>query len=244
VSPTRVRGRIIKWVSKRAGIEQLSSEWELGSGDDGCIAGQVTYAEPEVADLSKPSAPMGKVLTDAQYAFTLEPYVNGTPAPTLVTKEVDMTVTAPFLLVNPDFSKTEVVKAYPHSILAPAIDYWKQTIEVKKGDQLERMKAVRIFNPMHVLGNKISESDIDGLKIFKFYDHREIRAEIQVMKTEVMKYQALAGSIKSFEERKDIKGKDTFALSDWWKSNCATLPIRVRVACSSDELTQFVPVRG
>jgi hypothetical protein len=70
---------------------------------------------------------------------------------------------------------------------------------------------------------KISESDIDGLKIFKFYDHSEIRAEIQVMKTEVMKYHTLAGSIKSFEERKDSKGKDTFDLSDWWKSNCVTL---------------------
>ena len=44
------------------------------------------------------------------------------------------------------------------------------------------------------------------------------------MKNEVMKYQALDGSIKSFEERKDSKGKDTFDLSDWWKSNCATLP--------------------
>ena len=43
------------------------------------------------------------------------------------------------------------------------------------------------------------------------------------MKTEVMKYQALVGSIKSFEERKDSKGKDTVDLSDWWKSNCATL---------------------
>ncbi len=63
----------------------------------------------------------------------------------------------------------------------------------------------------------------DGLKIFKFYDHPEVRAEIQVMKNEVMKYQALADSIKSFEERKDRKGKDTFDLSDWWKSNCATL---------------------
>ena len=82
---------------------------------------------------------MGKFLTDAQYVFTLEPYVNGTPAPTLVIKEVDMTVTAPFLLVNPDFSKTEVVKAYTNTIVDPVIDYWKQTIEVKKGDQLERM---------------------------------------------------------------------------------------------------------
>ena len=43
------------------------------------------------------------------------------------------------------------------------------------------------------------------------------------MKTEVIKYQAFAGSIKSFEERKDSKGRDTFDLSDWWKSNCATL---------------------
>jgi len=39
-----------------------------------------------------------------------------------------------------------------------------------------------------------------------------------------MKYQALADSIKSFEERKDSKGEDSFDLSDWWKSNCATLP--------------------
>jgi hypothetical protein len=48
--------------------------------------------------------------------------------------------------------------------------YWKQTIEGKKGAQLERMKTVRIFNPMYVLDNKIKSSvtDIDGLKIFKF----------------------------------------------------------------------------
>ena len=118
---------------------------------------------------------------------------------------------------------TPLVKVYAHTIVAPAIDYWKQTIEGKKGDQLERMKVVRIFNPLHVLGNKISESDIDGFKKFKFYEHPEIRPQIEVMKTEVMKYQTLAGSIKSFEERKDRKGKDTFDLSDWWKSNCATL---------------------
>jgi hypothetical protein len=71
----------------------------------------------------------------------------------------------------------------------------------------------------------ISESDIDGLKIFKFYEHPETRAEIEVMRNKVMKYQALTVSIKSFEERKDSKGKDTFDLSDWWwKSNCSTLP--------------------
>jgi hypothetical protein len=85
VPPTRVRGSITRWSSKRAGTEQLSIEWELGSGDDGYLAGQVTHTVPEVSDLSKPSAAMGKFLSDAQYAFTLEPYANGTPAPSVVT---------------------------------------------------------------------------------------------------------------------------------------------------------------
>ena len=70
----------------------------------------------------------------------------------------------------------------PAQTVVPAMDYWKQTIEVKKGDHLKRMKTVRIFNPMHVLGNKISESDIDGLNKFKFHDHPDIRAQIEVMK--------------------------------------------------------------
>jgi len=42
VPATRVKGRIIKWVSKKRGREQLSIEWELGIGDDGYVPGQVT----------------------------------------------------------------------------------------------------------------------------------------------------------------------------------------------------------
>ena len=78
---------------------------------------------------------MDKFLSDTQYVFDLEPYTDGTPAPTVVTKEVDMVVTGHFLLAKPDFSKTEVV--YVGTIVAPAMDYWKQTIEGKKGAQLE-----------------------------------------------------------------------------------------------------------
>jgi hypothetical protein len=113
-----------------------------------------------------------------------------------------------FYWLKPAFSKTERGQGIRLHIVAPAIDYWKERIEGKKGAQVARMKAVRIFNPLHVLGNKILVSDIDGLKIFKLCDHPEIRPQIEVMKTEVMKYQALADFIKSFEER----------------SNCATLP--------------------
>ena len=42
VPAARVKGRIIKWVSKSRGREQLSIEWELGIGDDGYVGGQVT----------------------------------------------------------------------------------------------------------------------------------------------------------------------------------------------------------
>ena len=62
------------------------------------------------------------------------------------------------------------------------------------------------------------------MKIFKLYEHPEIRPQIEVMKTDVIKYQALVDSIKSFEERKDNNGKDTFVLSDWWKTNGSTIP--------------------
>jgi hypothetical protein len=51
----------------------------------------------------------------------LEAYANGTPAPSAVTKEVDMSVVALFLLAKPDLSKTEVVKAYAYSIVPPQV---------------------------------------------------------------------------------------------------------------------------
>ena len=75
---------------------------------------------------------MGKFLSDTKYVFALEPYTDGTPAPTVVTKEVDMAVSAPFLLAKPDFSKTEV-KAYVGTIVAPAMDYWNRQSKARKG---------------------------------------------------------------------------------------------------------------
>jgi hypothetical protein len=126
--------------------------------------------------LTKESARNGKVMTDPTFAFQLQAYPNGHPPPTLLQKEVEMSSAAPFLLVNPGFSKMEVVKAYCHTIVtpvrAPVIHYWRQTIEIKKRDQVARMKAVRIFNPLHVMGNKVVVGDVDN---FKFSQHPDIR---------------------------------------------------------------------
>ena len=61
----------------------------------------------------------------------------------------------------------DVVKEYAHTIVSPAIDYWIKTIDIKKGDEVACFKADRIFNPLHVVVNKISVDDIDNLKLFK-----------------------------------------------------------------------------
>ena len=152
---------------------------------------QEGYADAEKADLSKKSTRAGKALTESKYAFQLEPYENGAPAPTLLQPEVLVSVAAPFLLTNPDFSKMQVVKAYAHTVVAPAIDYWRTTIDTKKGAEVARFKVARIFNPLHVLGYPISVSDIDSLKILRLTEHPLIMPHIDGMKSEIIKYQAL-----------------------------------------------------
>ena len=135
-----------------------------------------------------------------------------------------MSVPATFLLTNPDFSKMPVVKAYAHTVVAPAIDYWRTTIDTKKGAEVARLKVARIFNPLHVLGYQISVADIDSLKILRLTEHPLIMPHIDGMKSEIIKYQALVKSIKPLDQRKDAKGKDTFVLSDWWRCNSGELP--------------------
>ena len=47
-------------------------------------------------------------------------------------------------------------------------------IDIKKGDEVSRFKAARIFNPLHVVVNKISVDDIDNLKLFKLSEHHKL----------------------------------------------------------------------
>ena len=66
-------------------------------------------------------------------------------------KSTSLARAAPFVLTNPDFSKTEVVKNYAHIItVAPAIDHRKHTIEVKKGANEESA----YFQPAACLGKQ------------------------------------------------------------------------------------------
>ena len=54
-------------------------------------------------------------------------------------------------------------------------------MEGKRGGQLARMKAVRFFNPLHVLASgEVTEADIDGLLIFRFSKHPKLAPKIKV----------------------------------------------------------------
>jgi hypothetical protein len=217
----RYKGKIVKWHSKDQASEQLIIAWEIGM-----IAGimQQGYAPAKKADLSQASVRGGKALTESQYSFQLEPYENGAPAPTQSQPEVSVADASPFLPTKPDFSKMDVVKAYAHTIVAPAFDYWIKTIDIKKGDEVACFKAARILNPLHVVVNKISVAEIDNLNLFKLSEHPQIGPHIEGMKSEINKYHALVQSIKSLDERKDAKGQDTFALPEWWRCNSGALP--------------------
>ena len=131
---------------------------------------------------------------------------------------------SPCLLTILDFSKMEVVKAYPHTIVAPATDYWNKTIETKKGKQMARLKAARIFNPLHVMGINISVAEFDNLNLLKLSEHPQIGPHIEGMNSEINKYHDIVQSIKSLDERKDVKGNDTFSLPGWWRCNSGALP--------------------
>ena len=55
-----------------------------------------------------------------------------TRAEDMLSSSLNTTSGAELLSTKPDFSKTEVVKAYVHTIVTPGMDYWTETIEVKR----------------------------------------------------------------------------------------------------------------
>ena len=50
------------------------------------------------------------------------------------------------------------------------------------------MKAARMFNPLHIMGNKIGRVDIHNLKLFQLSRHSDIRSCLDGMKAETSKY--------------------------------------------------------
>lgn len=121
----------------------------------------------------------------------------------------------------------DVLLARADAIIAPAVKYFEDAIEGKRGAQLARMKVARIFNPLHVksLGSSLLATDIDALSIFRFSKHPELAPEIEAMKSELSTYLNLVKDIKPLTQRRDAKTKkDTFDLQVWWCEAASKIP--------------------
>ena len=65
----------------------LNGNWGFGTTD--MFLDRSHMMQPEISDLCKVFTLKGKFLSDPKFAFTLEAYANGTPAPNILSKEAN-----------------------------------------------------------------------------------------------------------------------------------------------------------
>ena len=176
----------MKWAPRALEtIERIQKYMPRIVNDDSSEAAQQVPQVPQVLSRPPPDAPAESSEADAHD----DPIVQGEPLP----------VAAPFVLAAPDFTNVEHLKVLVERMVRPAAEYFKTSMEGKRGTQLQRMKAVRFFNPMHVHANgPVTVADIDGLSLLRLSREADIQKAIQVHArtivynspcTEVEKYQ-------------------------------------------------------
>ena len=108
----------------------------------------------------------------------------------------------------------------------PQYKYFGDSMEMKRGAQLNRMKVARMFNPLHVLslGSPLTIPDVRELSVFRFSSHPKLAPKMAQMESELPKYLELVAKIKPKSQRLNDKGKDTFSLLDWWRGNEGEVP--------------------
>ena len=200
----RYKGKPTSWVDEKDKTT-IRIKFEKGRDDNGNE--QEGFAQTKAFSLD--------VLLDPKHAFSIDPFDDGRPAPT----GSAVPIAPPLLLGSTDFTRMDVIEARAGAIIAPAIKYFKEAMEGKRGGQLARMKAVRFFDPLYANANLVTEADIDGLSLLRLSKHPKVAPAIVKMKEEITSYNALVKSIKPFEQRKDAKGKDTFDRAAWWRSD-------------------------
>ena len=211
----RFSGKPTSWASQEKGKEELRIKFEIGRDADGNA--QEGYVASKAFTMAS--------LLDPRCGFRLDPFDDGTAPPVLHVQP-----TAPVcLLSSTDFTRLDVLIARAEAVVSPAVEYFRNSMEGKRGDQLARMKACRFFNPLFAMGAKVTETDIDGLSCFTFSEHPRLKPDIAKMKTELVSYNALVLAIKPLPERKDKKGNDTFNIGDWWRANENQIPAFAKV---------------
>ena len=154
-------------------------------------------------------------------------------------------VVAPvFVLSQQDLRSIEVLKAHVKRILAPCVTHYQNLLATRE-EQLFRMKAAQICDPLFAKANPVTVEQINNLNVFRFAAHPILATNIEGMKNELSRYKAAVDAIPPVEQRlvsKIVtkKGKkttvqvDTFNIAKWWQEQSGTLAsfaLVVRAIC-------------
>ena len=169
----RYVGKPTSWACQDEGKEVLRTKWEMGRDDNGDLIvdgqGKPKYAPTEATLVSRL----------VENGLRLEPFDDGAPPPKL-SSVVELAASDTHLLSSTDLSSIEVLLARARAVVSPAAKYFETSMEGTRGGQLARMKAARLFNPLHVLASgEVTAADIDGLELFRFAKHPKIAPKIQ-----------------------------------------------------------------
>ena len=162
-------GKPTSWVSDEK--KQIRIKFEKGRDEAGNPQldgnGKPLYEITQICDVSKLQS----------CGLRIETFDDGAAAPTLSAVPTADT----HLLSSSDLSSFNVLLARAKAVASPAAEYFEKSVEGKRGAQLARMKAARLFNPLHVLSSgAVTEVDIDALGLFRFSKHAKIAPKIQV----------------------------------------------------------------
>ena len=192
----RFTGKPTSWVSKEKTAIHIS--WEVGRDENG---DQIVDSNNKPKYAATDKAEVKKLM---QHGLRLEPFDDGAPAPTTTDVPEGTHTAAPLaqqpaqgvpavegvavssvsdahLLSAPDFTDIKYLLALARAIVGPAAKYFVDSMEGKRGAQLARMKAVRFFNPMHVLASgEVTVADIDGMSLLRLSTHPKVQPAIEV----------------------------------------------------------------
>jgi hypothetical protein len=129
-----------------------------------------------------------------------------------------------------DPKDVEVLKRLVGMSVRPAFDYLERVVFRECGDQMSRLAASRVLDPLHVMAAGVNESGVDKLVArYRFFTLPSFVSLPEAIKNELPSSRAAAAEIKPFAERKDADGSDTFDIEAWWRANEPNHPAWVEV---------------
>ena len=154
--------------------------------------------------------------------FKLEAAADGTPPP------APPKVAAPFLLAQSNLSDPAVLLARAEAIVGPAEAYFEDRVMRKRHQQINRLKAARMFDPLYAKAHAATAANIDALQCFKFAKHPCIAPALKNMHAEIDVYNAKVTAIPDLSQReitaRDGTKTDSFEIEAWWKEARSSLP--------------------